>query len=273
MLFYSRLCLTFFRNSLIREMMFPANFLIQVITRLFWFVARIALFAFIYGEVDTIQEWSKHEYFAFMATGMLINSIVEAFFMPNCASFCEDIRTGKLDFALIRPVDSQFLVSLQRISLAMISQMLLSFVLLAWSLYHIGRPLLVGQVVMYLFYVAIAVMFFYSMMITTACTSIWFGRNQGLYDFWFYITIFAQYPRSVYDGHDPSQVETGEVLQFAFSWIIPILLVVTVPAQIITGTFSDWRFAVVSATAAAICFLIARRIFLWSLDHYRGASS
>jgi ABC-type uncharacterized transport system permease subunit len=46
-----------------------------------------------------------------------------------------------------------------------------------------------------------------------------------------------------------------------------------VPAQIITGTFSDWRFAVVSATAAAICFLIARRIFLWSLDHYRGASS
>jgi ABC-2 type transport system permease protein len=151
--------------------------------------------------------------------------------------------------------------------------MLLSFVLLAWSLYHIGRPLLVGQVVMYLFYVAIAVMFFYSMMITTACTSIWFGRNQGLYDFWFYITIFAQYPRSVYDGHDPSQVETGEVLQFAFSWIIPILLVVTVPAQIITGTFSDWRFAVVSATAAAICFLISRRIFLWSLDHYRGASS
>ena len=71
MLFYGRVFLTFFRNSLIREMMFPANFLIQVVTRLFWFSARVALFGMIYGEVDQIQEWSKHEYFAFMATGIL----------------------------------------------------------------------------------------------------------------------------------------------------------------------------------------------------------
>jgi len=273
MLFYVRLCYTFFRNSLIREMMFPANFLIQVVTRLFWFVARVALFAMIYGEVDQIQEWTKHEYFAFMATGMLINSIVEAFFMPNCAAFCENIRTGKLDFSLLKPVDSQFLVSLERISLAMVSQMLLAIALLVWALYHIGHALLIGQVLIYFFYVGVAVVFFYSMMITMACSSIWFGRNQGLYDFWFYITIFAQYPRSIYDGHDPSRVETGEVLQFAFSWLVPILLVVTVPAQIITGTLTDWRFALISLIAAGICFVISRRVFLWSLDHYRGASS
>lgn len=265
--------MTFFRNSLIREMMFPANFMIQVVTRLFWFFARVALFGMIYGEVDQIQEWSKHEYFAFMATGMLINAIVEAFFMPNCATFCENIRTGKLDFALTKPVDSQFLVSLERISLAMFSQLLLSITLLGWSLLMIGQPISVGQIAMYVFYVAVAVMFFYSMMITTACTSIWFGRNQGLYDFWFYITIFAQYPRSIYDGRDSSHVETGEVLQFAFSWIVPILLVVTVPAQAIVGTLTDWRFAIVSVVAAVICFGISRCVFLWSLNHYRGASS
>lgn len=273
MLFYGRVFLTFFRNSLIREMMFPANFLIQVVTRLFWFFARLALFGMIYSEVDHIQEWSKHEYFAFMATGMLITSIVEAFFMPNCAAFCENIRTGKLDFALTKPVDSQFLVSLEKISLAMISQLLLSVTLLAWSLYQIALPISVAQVAMYFFYVVIAVMFFYSMMITTACMSIWFGRNQGLYDFWFYITIFAQYPRSIYDGHDNNRLETGEALQFAFSWIIPILLVVTVPAQIITGTLTDWRFAIVSLVAAGVCLFVSRYVFLWSLNHYRGASS
>jgi ABC-2 type transport system permease protein len=273
MLFYGRVFLTFFRNSLIREMMFPANFLIQVVTRLFWFSARVALFGMIYGEVDHIQEWSKHEYFAFMATGMLINSIVEAFFMPNCATFCENIRTGKLDFALTKPVDSQFLVSLERVSVAMFSQLLLSVTLLGWALSHIDHALSVIQVVMYLFYVLVAVMFFYSMMITTACTSIWFGRNQGLYDFWFYITIFAQYPRSIYDGHDASRLETGEALQFAFSWIVPILLVVTVPAQIITGTLTDWRFATVCVVAASACLVISRNVFQWSLNHYRGASS
>jgi ABC-2 type transport system permease protein len=272
-MFYVHILWMFIRNSLIREMMFPANFIIQVVTRLFWFFARVALFVMIYREVDHIQGWSKHQYFAFMSTGMLINAIVEAFFMPNCAAFCDNIRTGKLDFALTKPVDSQFLISLQRVSLAMISQITLAAALLVWSLINIGSPISLLQAVMYLFYIAVAVAFFYSMMITTACTSIWFGRNQGLYDFWFYITIFAQYPRSIYDGTDDSRFESGEMLQFGFTWIVPILLVVTVPAQIIVGTLDDYGFAAVAAIAAVVALLGSRGVFQWSLNHYRGASS
>ena len=227
----------------------------------------------IYREVDSIQGWSQHQYFAFMSTGMLINAIVEAFFMPNCAAFCDNIRTGKLDFALTKPIDPQFLISMQRVSLAMISQIMLATSLLVWSLIKIGSPISMSQVAMYFFYIAVAVAFFYSLMITMACTSIWFGRNQGLYDFWFYITIFAQYPRSIYDGTDDSRFESGEALQFGFTWIVPILLVVTVPAQIIVGTLNDRVFAVVAAVAAGAALLMSRRVFQWSLNHYRGASS
>lgn len=273
LMFYGRVFWMFVRNSLIREMMFPANFIIQVVTRLFWFFARVALFVVIYKEVDHIQEWSKHEYFAFMSTGMLINAIVEAFFMPNCAAFCDNIRTGKLDFALTKPVDPQFLVSMQRVSLAMISQIMLAMALLVWSLINIGAPITLGQVAMYVFYIGVAVAFFYSLMITTACTSIWFGRNQGLYDFWFYITIFAQYPRSIYDGRDSSRFESGEALQFGFTWIVPILLVVTVPAQIIVGTLDNRIFAMVAAVAAVAALVVSRGVFQWSLNYYRGASS
>ena len=38
----------------------------------------------------------------------------------------------------------------------------------------------------------------YSLMISLASTSIWLGRNQTLYDFWFYITNFARYPMEIY---------------------------------------------------------------------------
>jgi ABC-2 type transport system permease protein len=272
-MFHLRLLWLLARNSLIREMMFPANFLIQVVTRLFWFAARIVLFQLIYLETDSIREWSRDEYFAFMATGMLINSLVEAFFMPNCAAFCESIRTGKLDLVLTRPVDAQFLVSLQRINPAMATQTLLAVALLLLSLNRLSWPISAATAGLYVFYVAVATGFFYSLMITTACTSIWFGRNQGLYDFWFYITIFAQYPRSIYDGSDASRFEAGEALQFAFSWIIPILLVVTIPAQTITGTAADPRFATAMLILTLACLLISRRVFLWSLNAYRGASS
>lgn len=272
-MFHLRLLSQFIRNALIREMMFPANFLIQVVTRLFWFAARVALFRLIYSEVQQIREWSREEYFTFMATGMLINSIVEAFFMPNCAAFCEHIRTGRLDFALTRPVDAQFLVSLQRLNPAMFTQVLLAAALLFMSLSKLNQPVPLSAIALYLFYIGVAVTFFYSLMIATACTSIWFGRNQGLYDFWFYITIFAQYPRSIYDGSDASRFESGEALQFAFSWVLPILLVVTIPAQTILSTATNPAFAVAMLASTAACFALSRMVFNWSLSHYRGASS
>jgi ABC-2 type transport system permease protein len=272
-MYHLRVFATFFRNSLIREMMFRGNFIIQVITRMFWFAAQIALFEIIFGRVSFIREWSRDEYFAFMATGMLINAIVEALFMPNCAEFSESIRTGRLDFALTKPIDTQFLISLQRVNLAMVSQAVLAVLLLIRSLYRIGAPLDAFQVLMYLTYVCIGVAFFYSMMIATACTSIWFGRNQGLYDFWFYITVFARYPRSIYDGRSADTFEPGEALQFAFSWIVPILLVITVPARIIVGTLSDWKMALAAAIATLASLALSRALFHWSLNHYRSASS
>lgn len=272
-MFYWRVFLTFFRNSLIREMTFRGNFLIQVITRLFWFAAQIALFRIIFGQVSVIREWNEDQYFAFMATGMLINSIVEAFFMPNCAEFSEKIRTGRLDFALVKPIDTQFLVSLEKVNLAMVSQGLLAVWLLGRSVYRLDLDLSVPQVLLFGMYVTVGVMFFYSLMIATACTSILFGRNQGLYDFWFYITVFARYPRSIYDGRDPAHVEPGEAIQFLFSFILPILLVITVPAQVIVGTLQDWRLATVSIVASVVGLVLARTVFQWSLRLYRSASS
>ena len=155
----------------------------------------------------------------------------------------------------------------------MISQVMLAIGLLVNSLWKIGEPISLMQLLIYLFYVASGVLFFYSMMIVTACSSIFLGRNQGLYDFWFYITVFARYPRSIYDGRDSTQVEGGEILQFGFSYIMPILLVITVPARVIVNTLDQKHFAVVSLLAAIVGLAIARGVFKWSLNHYRSASS
>ena len=87
--------------------------------------------AVIYRNVDVIQGWSREQYFAFMATGMLINAIVEMFFMPNCAHFSELIRTGNLDFALLKPIDTQFLISFEKLDLGSFCQLVLPACLMA----------------------------------------------------------------------------------------------------------------------------------------------
>ena len=266
---YRRVFATFFRNSLMRELIFRSNFLITLITRGFWFAVQVVMFDLIFRNVSQINDWSREEYFGFMATGMLVNAIVEAFFMPNCARFSELIRTGDLDFVLLKPIDTQFLVSLEKMELAMVSQMAFSLGLLFYSLRGANHQVTIMAVAMYLLLIVAAVTFFYSLMIGLASTSIFFGRNQGLLDFWFYVTIFARYPSDIYSG-SPS----AEVFRFLFSYVLPILLVITVPARVVLGKVlvPSW-LGLYTLASAAISFTVARAVFHWSLKHYRSASS
>lgn len=266
---YRRVFCTFLRNSLMREIMFRANFLITVVTRGFWFAMQIVMFDLIYRSVNRINDWSREEYFGFMATGMLVNSIVETFFMPNCARFSELIRTGDLDFALLKPIDTQFLVSLEKIELPMTSQMLFSIGLLVYSVHRSQHVVTAVELTMFVMLVVSAVTFFYSLMIGLAAISVFFGRNQGLLDFWFYVTIFARYPSSIYSGSP-----TAEVFRFLFSYVVPILLVITVPARVLLGKSLEPRLLpMLTIALAALSFGVARGVFIWSLKHYRSASS
>lgn len=252
-----------------RELTFRSNFLITLVTRGFWFLVQIVMFDLIYRNVNQINDWSREEYFGFMATGMLVNGIVEAFFMPNCARFSELIRTGDLDFVLLKPIDTQFLVSLEKMELAMVSQIMFALSLLGYSLWKSGHHITPTELIMFVLLVGAAVTFFYSLMIGLAAMSIFFGRNQGLLDFWFYVTIFARYPSSIYSGSP-----TAEIFRFLFSYVLPILLVITVPARVLLGKVLEpgW-LGLMTLFSGIMSFVIARTIFDWSLRYYRSASS
>lgn len=272
---YRWVWLTFVRNALIREMTFRGNFLITVMTRALWFCSQILLFKIIFHNVQHITPgWNEYQYFAFMATGMLINAVIEALFMPNMANFSELIRTGNLDFALLKPIDTQFLISFEKMDLAMLNQILLSIGLLIYAISNLptGTEVRVtaGSVALYMLFVVVGVTILYSLMISLASTAIWFGRNQGLYDFWFYITVFARYPRSIYQTATPA----GDVIRFVFTFILPILVVVTVPSRVLLDTLGSQSWlAGIGLAAAGAGLVVSRMIFTWSLRSYRSASS
>jgi ABC-2 type transport system permease protein len=109
-------------------------------------------------------------------------------------------------------------------------------------------------------------------MIGLSASSIWLGRNQSLYDFWFYITNFSRYPMEIYEG------TYGRPLRWLFTFIIPVLIVVNVPAQTLAqpvSPLSPYRvpLAIFTVIAAGVCLLLSRWIFQASLFRYRSASS
>src|SRR5207302_9488115 len=176
---------------------------------------------------------------------------------PNCANFSELIRTGNLDFALLKPIDTQFLISFEKLDLGSLVHLLMPLSLLGYALHQLGWPVDAVRIAMHFGLVLLWIAFFYSLMIMLASTSVWLGRNQGLYEFWFYITVFARYPRNIYGGS-----AARLILQMVFSYVIPILLVITVPAEVVVGKLlaTSW-ILLVTAAAAIIGLIVSRRLF------------
>lgn len=275
---YWRVFLTFARNSLVRDMTFRVNFLIECVSSLSWAFMNLGFYLLIFQYTNQIGRntgWGQYEFFAFLATSMFINSLVQALFMPNCEEFSEMIRRGGLDFALLKPIDTQFLVSLHKIDWSSLSNFVLAIGLLAVSVWGMTTraeaPVTISivAIMLYPLYIACGVVIMYSLMIALSATSIWMGRNQTLYDFWFYVTNFSRYPMEIYAGR------LGTPLRWFFTYLIPVLVVVNVPARLLAQPLRPENiWLAVFALAATVGSLAASRwVFQRALVSYRSASS
>ena len=277
---YLGVFLMFARNSLIRDMTFRANFLIEIVSSSSWALMNLGFYTLLFGMMESesggqaaaIKDWGRYEFFVFIATTVLVNTLVEAFFMANAEELSELTRTGGLDFALLKPIDTQFLVSLQRVSWSASGKFILALGLLAYAVPRIeGLDLTVLQIVLYVLYVVLGTLILYSIMISLAATSIWLGRNQSLYDFWFYLTNFSRYPMEIYHG------PIGTPLRHLFTFIVPILVVINVPARVMAKPLSaenpGMMLAGFAILATVACLAISRWVFQRALLSYRSASS
>ncbi len=241
----------------------------------------VGFYLIIFQHTNSIGEgsgWDREKFFLFIATTWLINSLVQALFMPNAQEFSELIRTGGLDFALLKPIDTQFLISFRRIDWSALSNFAAGLVIAAVSLYLLARREVNAMVptplsmFLYVLFIGCGVIIMYSFMICLSATSIWLGRNQSLYNFWFYITNFSRYPMEIYNRG------WGRPLFGFFTFVVPILVVVNVPARILAKPLdprADWEWVLLfwAVVATLLSVVISRWVFKKALGSYRSASS
>ncbi|QDT70120.1 hypothetical protein MalM25_30650 [Planctomycetes bacterium MalM25] len=276
---YPKLLWTFARNSLIRDLSFRANFLIQLVSSTIWMVMNLGFYLLVFYHIEknqagegaaAIEGWEKPEFLVFIATTMIINSVMQAFFMPNAQELSEMVRTGGLDFALLKPVDTQFLISLRKSSWSSLGNFVVALGLIAYAVPRLTAFPTPLSWLLYPVYVLCGVLIMYSIMISLAATSIWLGRNQTLYDFWFYITNFSRYPMEIYHGSF-----LGDGLRLTFTYLLPILVVINVPARVLAKPFTPeyTALAAFALVATALALVGSRWVFKRALESYRSASS
>jgi ABC-2 type transport system permease protein len=106
----------------------------------------------------------------------------------------------------------------------------------------------------------------YSFLIMLSATAVWMVRNQSLYELWWLFTSLMRYPREIFSGSWAAPL--GKI----FTFVIPVLLVINVPARTMVKVFEPEMLLFMVAVAAGLVWL-SRRLFKRALMSYRSASS
>src|SRR5689334_12581072 len=97
--------------------MFKGNFLLWIFVEFLWFGLQLTFISVLYLHTNEIGTWTKWQVVMLVGASHFIQQIFQAFFLINCTNLSELVRTGKLDFLLLLPINTRFVVSLRQVDL------------------------------------------------------------------------------------------------------------------------------------------------------------
>ena len=197
---YLSLYAALWRNSVVREMGFKTNFLLWIVVELLWFTLQLAFVAVIYQHTERIGDWSKWEVVLLMGVAHFIQQLFQAFFLVNCVQISEYVRTGKLDFILLLPVNTRFIVSLRQVDLGGFVNAASAVGVMAYALRQLHQLPSFAQLAGFAGLVLAGILIHYSLMFLLASVAFWTVRAQGIV--WGYYSLFniARLPSSISTG-------------------------------------------------------------------------
>ncbi|HXB60490.1 MAG TPA: ABC-2 family transporter protein, partial [Candidatus Acidoferrales bacterium] len=106
------------RTSITREMSFKGNFILWIIVELLWFGLQLSFVSVVFSQTSSIGTWSAWQVVLLTGASNFIQQIYQAFFLVNCTNLSELVRTGKMDFLLLLPVNTRFVVSTRQVDIS-----------------------------------------------------------------------------------------------------------------------------------------------------------
>jgi ABC-2 type transport system permease protein len=251
------------KNSVTREMSFKGNFLLWIVVELLWFGLQLCFVSVLFAQTKTIGSWSQWEMVLLVGASNFIQQIYQAFFLTNCTNLSELVRTGKLDFFLLLPVNTRFLVSLRVVDLGAFVNALFAVCVMVFAAVKLNLHPTAGQFAGFAALCAVGILIHYSLMFILATICFWTVRAQGIV--WGYYNLFniARMPDEAFRG----------AFKAVFTFALPVLLVSNVPVRVLAHKIyspSAWLLllGVGAAWAAA-----AEWFWRVSVRRYTSASS
>ncbi len=260
---YAAIYAALWRNSVVREMGFKSNFLLWIVVELLWFGLQLCFIGVIYLHTDHIATWSKWQVVMLVGASHFIQQLFQAIFLSNCVQFSELVRTGRLDFMLLLPVNTRFLVSLRVVDLGGFVNGASALVVMGYAARQLQLSPSAWQVLVFLWLCAAGILIHYSLMFLLSSVAFWTVRAQGIV--WGYYSFFnvARLPDAAFKGF----------FKAFFTFAIPMLLVANVPVKVLLNQMQSPGPMLLLTGMAGVCFFVSELFWRFSLRRYTSASA
>jgi len=243
---------------------FKTNFLLWIVVEFLWFALQLSFIAVIYQHTDRIATWSKWEVVMLVGASHFIQQIFTAFFLINCANLSELVRTGRLDFLLLLPINTRFIVSLRQVDLGAFVNAASAVAVMGYAARQLQLSPHPALIAAFLALCALGVLIHYALMFLLATVCFWTVRAQGI--LWGYYNLF-NLARLSYGALRPGFFKT------VFTFVLPMLLVSNVPVKALIQKLDSPLEILLVLGIGALCLLVSEWGWRVSIRQYTSASS
>ncbi len=258
---YFSLYLALFRTSFIADLEYRVNFLTRIATDIFWYIAQILTFEVLFRHTPKIGDWNLEQMRVFLGVMFVVDGLYMIILSENLDQFSEKVRKGDLDLLLAKPVNSQFMLSLQKASTAMIGNLMLGT---AWFIYAlVSLPQFEWLRLLWLLVlIPCGLVALYAMRFVMASTAVIFARSENLQFIWYQIYRLGMRPDSIYVPWFKWMILT----------VIPVGVIASVPSRALLEP-PQWGLFAWAVVLAGILIYLSNKFWKFALKFYSSASS
>lgn len=261
-----RLYLAFWRNCLRQAVEYRANFWSNVATNLGWMFSLVLFLKLIYLNTNAVAGWTEGEMFILVGTYSTLRGITDTLFYSNLSQLPDLMRLGTMDFVLLRPVNSQFFMSLRYVALDNVGQFVGAVALLLYGISRNHMSITAAGVAGYIFLMLCAVVIFYSVSLLLMTLSFWLVRIENLFVLLETGFSLARTPIDVFRTFGPAPI-------FVFTYIFPVAFLAAMPVKALFGRLTNASTMAVGLGLAIAFFTLSALFWRYATRSYTSASS
>jgi ABC-2 type transport system permease protein len=197
-----------------------------------------------------------------MGIFILMGGVINAFIQPNMTRLLDEIQQGTLDYALTKPADAQWLISIREFRFWSLTDVIVGIIVLCYGVYHYQGNVGVGQSLEFVLAMLLGSILIYCFWLMITSSAFWIIRVDEIVNLFQGVYAAGRWPVSIY----PQWLRVG------LTFIIPVAFAVTIPAEALTSRLTP--LILLGTFALTIFFaVLARVIWRLGLKNYSGASA